>query len=54
MKGKYKNHKFIGGDWGKVNITDTERKPKVTNKEDCDLCYEGNCPHSCHSKHMDK
>jgi hypothetical protein len=22
--------------------------------EDCDLCYKGNCPHSCHSKHMNK
>ena len=19
---------------------------------ECDLCYEGNCPHSCHSKYM--
>ncbi len=21
-----------------------------TGREVCDLCYEGNCPHSCHSK----
>ena len=21
-----------------------------TGQEACDLCYEGNCPHSCHSK----
>ena len=19
-------------------------------EEECDLCYEGNCPHECHSK----
>lgn len=23
-------------------------------KAKCDLCYQGNCDHSCHSKDMDK
>lgn len=27
---------------------------RQTGETPCDLCYEGNCPHACHGRHMDE
>ena len=33
-----------------LTLIPVEGKYLVTEKEDCDLCYKGNCSHKCHSK----
>lgn len=40
--------------WGKKNDQGLKATIEaiLEKEEDCDLCYEGNCPHSCHAKHM--
>lgn len=35
--------------WAEGKLDDDDAK-----RLSCDLCYEGNCPHSCHSKYMDE
>lgn len=37
-----------------IDSSDVELLEAAGVPENCDLCYEGNCSHSCHSKYMDK